>query len=221
MKSNHEGAICLSQYPMNVMQTKMIEEQLIGRGVTNREVIRAFFLVPRHLFVREQDQFYAYDDNPLPIGFKQTISQPYIVAIMVEGLKLKPTDRVLEIGTGSGYQTAILSSLAKEVFTIERIPQLLERAKEVLAYTGVKNTVYKLGNGYEGWAEHAPYDAIIVSAAANEIPTNLLEELKVGGNMVIPTGGLFSQRLVLIHKGETDYTQQVLCDCRFVPMIDD
>lgn len=206
---------------MNVMQTRMIEEQLIARGVTNREVIRAFFHVPRHLFVREQDQFYAYDDCPLPIGFQQTISQPYIVALMIEGLKLKPTDRVLEIGTGSGYQTAILAALAKEVFTIERIPQLLEHAKEVLTYTGVKNAIFKLGNGYDGWKDHAPYDAIIVSAATNELPTNLLEELKVGGNMVVPSGGMFTQKLLLIHKGEDDYTQKVLCDCRFVPMIHD
>ncbi len=171
------------------------------RGIRDKRVIDALLKVPRHLFVPEYIRDSAYDDRPLPIGYGQTISQPYIVALMTEALELPEEAKVLEIGTGSGYQAAILAEIAKEVYTVERIPELLERARKLLVdKLGYKNIKFKLGDGTEGWQEHAPYDAIIVTAAAPKVPEPLVEQLKEGGVLVIPVGSELTQELLRIRK---------------------
>ncbi len=196
----------------------MVKEQIIARGIKDEKVISAMLKVKRHEFVPKEFEDEAYSDYPLAIGSGQTISQPYIVALMTEQLELKKTDRVLEIGTGSGYQAAILSEIANEVVTVERISELSENAKKHLSK--YKNLKIVIGNGKLGWKENAPYDAIIVTAAANEIPLNLIEQLNEGGRIVIPISvdGFF-QKLMQYKKINGKLEEKYICDVTFVPLI--
>lgn len=203
---------------MLLKRQRMVDEQIVARGVADPRVLDAMRKVERHLFVTAALQALAYADGPLPIGRGQTISQPYIVAYMTEALRLKPGDHVLEIGTGSGYQAAILAELAKEVYTIELVQALAETAKEKLASLGYRNIEVRCADGYKGWPEKAPFDAIIITAAPPEIPIELVSQLKTGGRMVVPVGSLF-QELVLITKTETGYETKALIPVRFVPMV--
>lgn len=198
----------------------MIENYLISRGIKSRKIISAFKQVKRHLFVRIDDLFLAYDDFPLDIGYHQTISQPYIVALMIEYLNIEKNDKVLEIGTGSGYQTAILSLLAKEVFTVELNEHLAEEAKSKLIELGYKNIEFKQGNGYDGFSEFAPFDKIIVSCAANKLPKNLFNQLRDEGKMIIPIGDYYLQNLYLITKNDSHVKTKKMDSVRFVPMIE-
>jgi protein-L-isoaspartate(D-aspartate) O-methyltransferase len=207
-----------TSYDYTNLRKKMVEEQITSRGISDSLVIDAMLLVERHLFVPEKLMQFAYGDYPLPIGYEQTISQPYIVAIMTELLNVKKKDKVLEVGTGSGYQAAILSLLADSVFTIEIIPELAFSAKKRLDSLGYKNVWVKAGDGYKGWKEHAPFDGIIVTCAPEEIPPLLLEQLSIGGRMVIPVGSYY-QELLLITKDLTGISKKRIIPVRFVPMI--
>lgn len=198
----------------------MVETQLIPRGIKDKRVLEAMLAIPRHLFVPEEALWgQAYSDFPLPIGEKQTISQPYIVALMTEALELKGTDRVLEIGIGSGYQTAILSMLAEKIYSIERISSLAARARRVLDSIGCSNVIVKISDGTLGWSEAAPFDAVLTTAAAPDIPKCYVEQLKIGGRLVIPVGDEFSQTLVKIIKTEKGVIRQDMGGCRFVKLI--
>lgn len=201
-----------------LLRQKMVEEQIIARGISDSAVIDAMLTVKRHLFVPEKLTAFAYDDYPLPIGYKQTISQPYIVAIMTELLEVKEDHKILEVGTGSGYQAAVLAILADSVFSIEIIPELANSAKEKLELLGYKNVVVKAGDGYKGWKEHAPFEGIIVTCAPKEIPPLLLEQLAIGGKMVIPVGSYY-QELLLITKDSSGASVKSIIPVRFVPMI--
>jgi len=198
----------------------MIRQQIEARGIHDPRVLGAFAAIDRKLFVPLNKQDGAYEDHPLPIGDGQTISQPYMVAEMTELLNLSSDDRVLEIGTGSGYQTAILSKLAKEVYTIEVIPRLSELAREKLEEIGVENVYYRVGNGFHGWPEFAPYNAIIVTAAPGDIPEKLVEQLADGGRMIVPVGKPFHvQTLYLIRKEGEDIDIRHRGAVAFVPMV--
>ncbi len=198
----------------------MVDTQIVKRGIKDKRVIEAMRKVPRHLFIDNALWPQAYEDHPLPIGEKQTISQPYIVALMTEALKLKKDDKVLEIGTGSGYQTAILAELAEQVYSIERLPNIAKNARKILDKLNYKNVMISIRDGTEGWAEFAPYDAIIVTAAAPHIPRPLFEQLKIGGRMVIPIGGEFSQDLMVYTKTDEEATDvENLGGCRFVKLL--
>ena len=200
-------------------RARMVAEQIAGRDVTDPRVLAAMREVPRHEFVPADSRSAAYDDSPLPIGHRQTISQPYIVAFMTEKLRPRPADRVLEIGTGSGYQAAILAKLVRDVYTIEIVKPLAARAAADLARLGFKNVHVKAGDGYEGWPEHAPFDAIIVTCAPDHIPKALVQQLKEGGRMVIPVGQEFgAQELYLMEKRGGEMKQQAVLPVRFVPM---
>lgn len=202
-----------------IARERMVETQIKARGIKDPKVLQAMLKVPRHLFVDEALQDQAYGDFPLPIGEGQTISQPYIVALMTEALELTGNERVLEIGTGSGYQTAILAEIALWVYTIERYHKLAEKAKKILFKLGYKNISFKVGDGTLGWAEASPFDAIIVTAAAPQIPKPLVDQLTEGGRIVIPVGDEFSQILVKgIKKGDTLKIQE-LEPVRFVKLI--
>ena len=202
------------------LRDQMVKRQIIARGVKNPGVIRAMEKVKRHLFVPERYRAYSYDDRPLPIGEGQTISQPYIVAFMTEALDLKPKDRVLEIGTGSGYQAAILAELVNDVYTIEIIGKLAKRARQTLEKQGYQNIHVKTGDGYKGWPDKAPFDAIIVTCAPEKIPRPLVRQLKEGGRMIIPVGTAGSiQRLVKLTKKDGKIKQQEEMLVRFVPMV--
>jgi len=198
---------------------RMVEYQLRGRGIRDERVLDAMARVPRHEFVPERFHAQAYEDHPIPIGYGQTISQPYIVALMLEALALEPTDKVLEIGTGSGYQTALLAELAASVYSIERHAGLAQNAERVLAKLGYTNIVVLVGDGSEGLPQHAPFDAIIVSAAAPELPPTLVEQLRDGGRMVIPVGPAHAQELQLVQKQLGQVLVSYLEGCRFVPLI--
>jgi protein-L-isoaspartate(D-aspartate) O-methyltransferase len=198
----------------------MVREQIEGEGISDTAVLRAMRRVPRHRFVPQEFLEYAYADRPLPIGHDQTISQPYIVGLMTELLALKKEHRVLEIGTGSGYQAAVLAEIADSVWTIEILEPLATSARERLQSLGYGSVNVRWGDGYLGWPEHAPFDRIIVTAAAEEIPQPLLEQLKEGGKMVIPVGAAFSiQNLVLVEKRDGRVTKQNVTAVRFVPLI--
>lgn len=199
------------------LREKMVENQICRRGVSDQRVLEAMRKVPRHKFVLEYELDFAYSDTPLPIGYSQTISQPYIVALMTESLKLDETSKVLEIGTGSGYQTAILAELVEIVYSIEIVKELAESASRLLDELGYENIVAKHGNGYLGWPEYAPFDAIIVAAAPKNIPQNLTDQLDIGGRMAIPVGVSF-QELVLATKTERGLDQENISGVRFVPM---
>lgn len=197
---------------------KMVEDQIIARGVKDEKVIAAMLKVPRHEFVPDKWKDHAYEDHPLPIGFGQTISQPYIVASMTEVLDIKKSDKVFEVGTGSGYQAAVLAELAGTVYTIEIVKELAERAQDTLKRLGYRNITVKHGDGYKGMPEFSPFDAIIVTAAPPEIPEELVKQLKMGGRMVLPLGEDY-QELVLIKKTEKGIEKKILYPVRFVPMI--
>ena len=197
----------------------MVEKQIANRGVKDSKVLKAMLKVDRHLFVPEEQRPFAYEDYPLPIGYGQTISQPYIVAYMTEQLNLDKLDKVLEIGTGSGYQAAVLAELADAVYTIEILDELCSSSEKLLNKLKYKNVSVKCGDGYQGWEEHAPYDAIIVTAAPPQIPRILVEQLKEGGRMIVPIGS-FDQELVLITKTSSGIQKKSLIPVRFVPMIE-
>lgn len=197
---------------------RMVKSQIEARGIKDKNVLEAMRMVARHKFVSEDMKSFAYNDEPLPIGEGQTISQPYIVAYMTEMLHLKKEERVLEVGTGSGYQAAILAEIAREVYTIEIIESLSLKAQEVLKELGYTNIYFKIGDGSFGWREHAPYDAIIVTAAPEKIPDALREQLKISGRMIIPVGMTF-QELVLITREKRKFKKKRLLPVRFVPLI--
>ncbi len=196
----------------------MVNTQIISRGVDDNRVIKTMKNTPRHLFVPEKIEKSAYSDSPLPIGEGQTISQPYIVALMTELLELKGNEKVLEIGTGSGYQAAILSQLTDICYSIEIVKTLADRSREILSQLGYDNVLVKWGDGYKGWPEHAPFDRIIITAAPEEIPQELVAQLKVGGRMVLPVGKWY-QELVLITKDATGIKKETIIPVRFVPMV--
>jgi protein-L-isoaspartate(D-aspartate) O-methyltransferase len=198
-------------------RARMVEAQIEARGVKDPRVLEAMRTVPRHRFVPEAYRARAYEDRPLPIGEGQTISQPYMVAVMTELLELEPDDRVLEIGTGSGYQAAVLSELVDAVYSIEIVPELAERARKLLAADGYDDVVVITGDGYKGLTEHAPFDAIIVTAAPEKVPQPLLEQLAVGGSLVIPVGGR-SQWLKVLERTEAGFETKTMFQVRFVPM---
>ena len=195
----------------------MVQEQMIARGIRDPLVIQAMRRVPRHEFVLATEEENAYMDRPLPIGHEQTISQPYIVAFMTEALKLQPGDTVLEIGTGSGYQAAVLGKIVSEVFTIEIIESLAKRAEETFRRLGYTNIHVQTGDGYQGWPAESPFQAIILTAAPDRIPPPLLDQLAIGGRLISPVGKYF-QELVIVHRTHDAYNQQVLLPVAFVPM---
>ena len=201
---------------------KMVDAQIRSRGVRDERVLRAMEKIPRHLFIDEGLIDQAYNDNPLPIGEKQTISQPYIVALMTEALELTGRDKVLELGTGSGYQAAILAELADRVFTIERIASLAQKARKLLESLNYYNVVIRVGDGTYGWREESPFDAIVVAAGSPSIPRTLVEQLAVGGRLVIPVGSRYSQSLIKLTRlseNPDDVKREDLGGCRFVNLI--
>ena len=198
---------------------RMVDQQLRRRGVRNARVLASMERVPRHRFVPENLRNHAYEDSPLSIGKGQTISQPYMVALMTECAAPEPDDRVLEVGTGSGYQTAILAELVREVYSVERIPELAERAEGLLSDLGYESVSIRVDDGSEGWREKAPFDAIIVTAGAPEIPDPLVEQLGVGGRLVIPIGSAHHQTLYPIKKERNRIEKVEGTGCVFVPLI--
>ena len=208
----------LAQENYFVLRQKMVQEQIRSRGISDERVIKALLKVPRHEFVPYRYKYRAYGDYPLPIAKDQTISQPYIVALMTELLNLNGDEKVLEIGTGSGYQAAVLAELAGEVYSIEIIKEMAESAQKLLEKLGYSKIRVKHGDGYKGWPEHAPYDAIIVTAAPAAIPVPLSEQLKEGGRMVIPVGGRY-QELKLVRKINGKIKVENIISVRFVPMV--
>lgn len=199
----------------------MVERQLRGRGISDPRTLRAMASVPREKFVPADLRGRAYDDRPLPIGYGQTISQPYIVALMTEQIQPKPNQRVLEIGTGSGYQAAVLSELVADVYSIEIVRPLAQRAEALLRELGYKNVHVKAGDGYKGWPEHAPFDAIIVTAAPDHVPKPLIEQLREGGRMIIPVGESGAQNLYLLEKRGGQVKQTAVIPVKFVPFTRD
>ncbi|MFY9117903.1 MAG: protein-L-isoaspartate(D-aspartate) O-methyltransferase [Dysgonamonadaceae bacterium] len=207
------------QDKFEIKRKEMIKKQIQARGITDKKTLKAMEAVPRHLFVPEEYQNRAYEDGPLPIGYGQTISQPYIVAYMTELLNVGPDDVILEIGTGSGYQAAVLSRIVKKVYTVEIIEELGLAAKERLKALNYDNVEVKIGDGYYGWEEHAPYDGIIVTAASEYIPPPLIQQLKDKGRMIIPVGSPFSvQNLMLVEKSGDKIKTKSLIPVRFVPL---
>jgi protein-L-isoaspartate(D-aspartate) O-methyltransferase len=198
---------------------RMVESQLASRGIRDPRVLEALRKVPRHMFVDEALRDQSYSDHPLPIGDKQTISQPYIVALMTETLALQGREKVLEIGTGSGYQTAVLAELAERVFSIERFPNLAFRANQVLQKIGYKKVIIRVADGTMGWPEEAPFNGIIVTAGTPRIPQPLVDQLEVGGRMVIPVGDRFSQDLFLIQRNPEGIRKTNLGAVRFVDLV--
>lgn len=201
------------------LRLKMVEDQIARRGITDSRVLDAMRNVERDRFVPEGEKRYAYNDHPLPIGSNQTISQPYIVALMTGLLRLTGTEKVLEIGTGSGYQTAILATLARSVFSIERIPELADRATALLDALGYSNIRIRNADGTLGWPEEAPFDRIIITAAAPDIPKPLIDQLKEGGTLVYPQGEFFGQELIVAVKEKGTIIPERICGCVFVPLI--
>ena len=212
-------ALSVAADEYTVKRQQMVERDIRGRGIQDPVVLGVMGRMPRHVFVDASYRDKAYGDHPLPIGEGQTISQPYVVALMTEALRLRPADRVLEIGTGSGYQAAVLAEIVKEVYTIEIRKPLADRAAKTLADLGYRNVKVRFGDGYFGWAEQAPYDAIIITAAANHIPPPLIDQLKERGRLIVPLGStVYFQTLTLAtkRKGELDVEQ--ICPVAFVPM---
>jgi len=202
-------------------RSSMVDQQILNRGIRNPRVLDAMRSAERHHFVPEQYRHMAYSDRPLPIGHQQTISQPYIVALMTDYLNLKEGEKVLEIGTGSGYQAAVLAELVDQVYSVEIVEELAHRARKTLDELDYDNVHIRIGDGYKGWKEHAPYDAIIVTASPSDIPPPLKDQLAEGGRMVIPVGGPVFQKLLLLRKKEGKVKQTDVTSVRFVPMIDE
>ena len=198
---------------------RMVEQQLKPRGIKEERVLAAMAKVPREEFIPADARGDAYEDGPLPIGYDQTISQPYIVAFMTEQLRPKPSDRVLEIGSGSGYQAAILAELVSDVYTIDIVEPLTKTAEATLQRLGYKNVHVKVGDGYKGWPEEAPFDAVIVTCAPEKVPQPLVDQLKDGGRMVIPVGERFAQQLYLLEKRNGQLKESATLPVRFVPMV--
>jgi protein-L-isoaspartate(D-aspartate) O-methyltransferase len=207
--------------PFELQRERMVRTQLANRGIYDARVLHAMQEVPRHEFVPTALWADAYEDHPLPIEEGQTISQPYIVAIMLQHIALQPTDRVLEVGTGSGYATALLTRLCREVYSIERYTALAQKAESRLRVLGYFNVKVTVGDGSRGWPEYAPYDAILVSAAASDVPASLFEQLKEHGRMVVPVGSTTTQQLQLIRKIDGRRSVTELEGCRFVPLVED
>jgi protein-L-isoaspartate(D-aspartate) O-methyltransferase len=217
---------CCLAYSMETEESRearmnMVEKQIAARGVTDEKVLEAMRKVERHQFVPEQYRGYAYADRPLPIGESQTISQPYVVAFMTEILELQEGEKVLEIGTGSGYQAAVLAEICNNVWTIEVNHILAERAGNVLEKTGYSEVHVRAGDGYQGWSEFAPFDAIIVTCAPSDVPGPLVDQLAEGGRMIIPVDIRFGQELVLLKKIKGKLVRKGVLPVRFVPMIDE
>jgi len=207
-----------AQDPYAPQRARMVEDQLRARGIRDRAVLAAMGRVPRHRFVPEQVRHLAYADGALPIGFDQTISQPYIVAYMTEAAEIGPRERVLEIGTGSGYQAAVLAELARDVYSVEIVPRLAARAESTLRALGYRNVHTRTGDGYAGWKEHAPYHAILVTAAPDHVPPALVEQLAVGGRMVIPVG-TGQQEMRVIRKTNAGVVEETTIPVMFVPLV--
>jgi protein-L-isoaspartate(D-aspartate) O-methyltransferase len=216
---------CMSQTgkPVNYeeQRAEMVRNQIRSRGVLDEKALAAMLEVERHRFVPQAYRAEAYEDYPLPVGEGQTISQPYIVAFMTEALELEENDKVLEIGTGSGYQAAVLAEICDSVYTIEIFPSLGLSAMKLLAELNYNNVFVKIGDGYEGWEEHAPFNAIIVTCAPTHIPAKLEEQLAEGGRMIIPVGGSYTQELILLEKKNGKLQKKNVLPVRFVPMIDE
>ncbi|HXG18662.1 MAG TPA: protein-L-isoaspartate(D-aspartate) O-methyltransferase [Methylomirabilota bacterium] len=202
-----------------LLRQRMVEEQLASRGIVDQRVLTAMREVPRHLFVPETYREFAYDDRPLPIGRDQTISQPYMVAIMLQALELTGSERALEVGTGSGYQAAVLGQLVSHVYTVEVIPELAHAARTLLAALHYDNVEVLVANGSIGWQAEAPYDAIIVAAASPQIPPSLIKQLKDQGRLVLPVGSHFDQRLLRVRKRGERIETEDLGGCAFVPLV--
>lgn len=209
----------MTDLDFNKMRHAMVEEQLIRRGISDEKVLAAFRKVPREKFVPMDYQQNAYDDYPIPIGENQTISQPYMVALMTQCLEFRGGEKVLEIGTGSGYQMAILAEIAGKVYSVERLEGLAKRSQGTLSALGYKNCKIKTGDGTLGWEENAPYDGIIVTAGAPAVPQSLVRQLKDGGRLVVPVGGGVGQVLTVIEKKGKAVTSREVCGCVFVPLI--
>jgi len=203
----------------HVARQKMVQTQLIPRGINDPAVLMAMGKVPRDRFVEEALAGEAYNDHPLPIGHKQTISQPYIVALMTEALRLTEEEKTLEIGTGSGYQTAVLAELSRKVYTVERIRALMVNARQILQGLGYTNILFKAFDGTLGWKEYAPYDAIIVTAGSPEIPQPLLDQLADGGRLIIPVGNKYGQDLIKVTNQKGTFIKTNLGGCRFVDLV--
>jgi protein-L-isoaspartate(D-aspartate) O-methyltransferase len=197
---------------------RMVQEQLMSRDIHEERVLAAMAKVPREEFVPPDERALTYSDGPLPIGYDQTISQPYIVALMTEQLRPQPHDRVLEIGTGSGYQAAVLAELVAEVYSIEIVAPLAHTAEATLQRLGYKNVHVKVGDGYKGWPEQAPFDAIIVTCAPEQVPQPLVDQMKEGGRMIIPVGNYLAQELYLLEKRNGQLREEAILPVRFVPM---
>ena len=212
-----EGKDLQAPSDLRAARERMVRSQIVARGIKDQRVLDAMRRVPRHRFVPATYRSHAYADGPLPIGHAQTISQPYIVAFMTAALGLRGDERVLEIGTGSGYQAAVLAEIVREVFTIEILAPLGERAKRVLGELGYDNVHVRIGDGYRGWPEKAPFDAVIITAAPERIPQPLVDQLRVGGRMILPVGDR-RQKLVLLTKTEKGLERREVLDVRFVPM---
>lgn len=196
----------------------MVEEQMAARGISDPATLEAMRAVPRHEFLPLRLRGEAYGDYPLPIGYGQTISQPYIVAFMTEAIRPRPGEKILEVGAGSGYQAAILAQMGADVYTVEIVEPLAEMAAQTLERLGYKNAHVRHGDGYRGWPEHAPFDAVIVTCAPDKIPPDLVTQLKDGGRMIIPVGGGMEQELVLLRKNGEQIEKQSVLPVRFVPM---
>lgn len=203
---------------LSLEREKMVKEQLVSRGISNRKILNAMRKIPRHLFVPSKWQALGYADRPLPIEMQQTISQPYMVALMTESLELSADDNILEIGTGSGYQTAVLAEICNSVYTVELLPELAESANDLLTKLGYRNIDAKVADGTLGWPEHHPFDAIIVTAGAPHLPQPLLEQLAENGRLVIPVGDSLSQSLKKIVRRADGFWEEQLLKCQFVPL---
>ena len=206
-------------HDFSLARERMVKNQLIPRGINDERVLQVMGKIPRHLFIEEALAGEAYNDHPVPIGEKQTISQPYIVALMTEALELKGNEKTLEIGTGSGYQTAILAELSSRVYTIERIKSLMVNARELLAQSGYNNILFKAFDGTLGWKEYAPFDAIMVTAGSPSLPKPLIDQLADNGRIIIPVGDRYSQELIKVIKKGKGLEQKGLGGCRFVNLI--